>query len=152
MMLGQKKDDWYAEGLQFECTQCGNCCTGAPGYVWLNDVESEAIAAHLGLSREAFHREYARTVHGRWTLNERWNHGVKGYDCVFLRRDEASGKAMCSVYSVRPIQCRTWPFWPQNLRSSRSWHRAAQTCPGMNQGNLIPVEQVRILRERTPDL
>ncbi|MFM1805538.1 MAG: hypothetical protein RL136_2417, partial [Planctomycetota bacterium] len=25
---------WYAEGLRFECTQCGNCCSGGPGAVW----------------------------------------------------------------------------------------------------------------------
>ena len=32
----QPSDAWYAEeGLAFECTGCGDCCTGAPGYVWV---------------------------------------------------------------------------------------------------------------------
>ena len=39
------KKPWYADGLQFECTQCGDCCTGAPGYVWVNKSEIEALAA-----------------------------------------------------------------------------------------------------------
>ena len=27
--------EWYRDGLRFECTRCGACCTGAPGYVWV---------------------------------------------------------------------------------------------------------------------
>eukprot|EP00961_Rhodomonas_salina_P046921 629705-Rhodomonas_salina.2 len=27
------------------------------------------------------------------------------------------GKAICSLYEARPKQCRTWPFWPENLAS-----------------------------------
>ncbi len=151
-MLGRKTRDWYAEGLQFECTQCGNCCTGAPGYVWVNDEESEAIGESLGITTEQFLGEHAHRVRGRWTLNEVWNDDVDGYDCVFLRREEKTGKALCSIYDVRPTQCRTWPFWPENLRSTRSWRSAAKGCPGMNHGNFYPVEQVRILRDRTPSV
>ena len=28
---------WYSEGLRFECTQCGACCSGEPGYVWVDE-------------------------------------------------------------------------------------------------------------------
>jgi len=40
---------WYHAGLQFQCTQCGSCCTGAPGYVWINKEEIAALAAVLKL-------------------------------------------------------------------------------------------------------
>jgi hypothetical protein len=36
---------WYKDGLRFTCTGCGDCCTGAPGYVWVNKEEIEALAA-----------------------------------------------------------------------------------------------------------
>ena len=36
---------WYHEGLSFTCSQCGDCCTGAPGYVWVNNEEIAALAA-----------------------------------------------------------------------------------------------------------
>ena len=39
---------WYADGLRFACTQCGNCCTGEPGFVWVNDAEIAAIAEVRG--------------------------------------------------------------------------------------------------------
>jgi len=143
-------EEWYARnGLRFECTQCGNCCTGPPGYVWINDEETKRIAEKLGLSVTAFRREYAHQAHGRWTLNERRT--AEGYDCVFLERD-GLGKALCSIYDVRPRQCRTWPFWKENLTSSRAWEQTKQNCPGSGHGKLYPVEQIRILRNDTPDL
>ena len=33
---------WYKDGLRFQCTGCGDCCTGGPGYVWVNQAEIDA--------------------------------------------------------------------------------------------------------------
>ncbi len=144
-------EPWYAPGLTFECTQCGNCCSGPSGYVWFNDEEAERMAAYLGLSDAEFRRRFARRMWGRWTLDEiKRDRGQ--YDCVFLRRD-SEGKALCSIYSVRPTQCRTWPFWPENIESPESWEHAARTtpCPGMQRsdGNFVPVERIRIQASRS---
>jgi Fe-S-cluster containining protein len=72
------------------------------------------------------------------------------YDCVFLRRDE-KGRGLCSIYPVRPTQCRTWPFWPENLSSKRAWITAKKRtpCPGMDNGKLVPIHQIRIQRDAT---
>ena len=40
------KTPWFKDGLRFECTQCGDCCTGSPGYVWVNDEEISALAEY----------------------------------------------------------------------------------------------------------
>jgi len=144
--------EWYAEGLRFTCTQCGNCCTGPSGFVWFDDAELTRMAEHLGLTREQFLRRYARRVGRRWSLNERKS--SYGYDCIFLDRDE-NGKALCTIYPVRPAQCRTWPFWPENLHSPEDYHRASRRCPGMQkglegEGELHPLQQIRIRRDATP--
>ena len=147
------KECWYAAGLTFACTQCGNCCTGAPGYVWFDAEEAEAIAAHLQLDVDAFRGRYARQTFGRWTLDERRN--AQGqYDCVFLVRREQV-PAACRVYPVRPRQCLSWPFWPENLRSASAWRRASSTCPGMargldGHGSTYTVGEIRTIRDRTP--
>ncbi len=146
------KPEWYADGLRFTCTQCGNCCTGPAGYVWFNDDEMQAMADYLNSDVEQFCQQYAHRINGRWSLNEQWNNQVKGYDCVFLRRDQ-NGKAVCSIYPVRPAQCRAWPFWPENLKSNRAWRRAAVHCPGINrgmagQGKFYRLEQIRVIRDR----
>jgi Fe-S-cluster containining protein len=141
--------EWYAPGLRFTCGRCGNCCTGPEGYVWFSDDEARAMAAALGLSIEQFLQLHTRETHqGRRSLRE--VESPAGRDCVFLRRDH-EGRALCSVYHARPTQCRTWPFWPENLRSSAAWARAARSCQGMTQGlagqgELYPIERVRLLR------
>jgi Fe-S-cluster containining protein len=85
----------------------------------------DRIAALLKLPFDEFTRTYVRRVGDRYSLREKPN-----YDCVFLTRD-ASGKSGCAVYQARPTQCRTWPFWNDNLKSPSAWDRAATKCPGM---------------------
>ncbi len=125
---------WYHKGLQFECTQCGNCCTGAPGYVWVNQEE---IAAMAGLvkapSIPEFEQQYVRRVGVRKSLRE-YDNG----DCVFF--DGTSRR--CTVYSARPRQCRSWPFWDSNLRSQGAWAQTCQVCPGSGQGQLHQIESI----------
>ncbi|MCC7144945.1 MAG: YkgJ family cysteine cluster protein [Phycisphaeraceae bacterium] len=148
------KQDWYAQGLRFTCTQCGNCCTGPEGYVWYTDEEELAMAERLKVSREQFRTRYAHQVEGHWSLMEKFSPDGSGYDCVFLQRTE-EGRRICQIYDVRPTQCRTWPFWPENLKSPAAWRSAGRRCPGMiagmeGVGKLYPVEQIRIIRDQTP--
>ncbi len=108
-------------GLSFTCTRCGDCCRGGPGYVWVGAEEIEALARHLGLDVSSFGRRYLRRVGGRLALTEKPN-----WDCVFW--EEGRG---CTVYPVRPAQCRTYPFWAEVVRSRAAWGEEAARCPGI---------------------
>lgn len=125
---------WYQDGLRFECTQCGNCCTGAPGYVWVNDAEVEAIAKHFGKSVGEARIEYTRKE-GRQTTLKEYANG----DCVFF--DGATRR--CTIYTLRPRQCRTWPFWNSNLESPETWEEVKTTCPGTGVGPLYQLEHIQ---------
>ncbi|HMQ17399.1 MAG TPA: YkgJ family cysteine cluster protein [Phycisphaerae bacterium] len=131
---------WYENGLRFACTQCGNCCSGAPGYVWVSTAELETIAAHRGLTPEAFARRHTRRVGRRISLLEHHNG-----DCEFLV-STPEGKRICGIYPVRPLQCRTWPFWDSNLERPGDWAHAGLKCPGINRGLLhaLPVIQAAL--------
>lgn len=124
---------WYHEGLRFECTSCGQCCTGSPGYVWITPEEIITIAEHLGLDLDTFVAKYVRQVGSRFSLKEE----PGTFDCVFLREKK------CSIYPCRPKQCRTFPFWPQHLASKEAWNQVATYCEGIcSTAPVIPAEEI----------
>ena len=123
---------WYREGLRFRCTQCGHCCTGAPGFVWVNDEEVAAIAAHQTMPKEEMEKLHTRMIGGQRSLRERANG-----DCVFYQKNVG-----CTIYAVRPRQCRTWPFWESNVRRESDWEETRRSCPGAGQGDLISADEI----------
>src|SRR5438445_2470108 len=121
---------WYQDGLRFRCTRCGHCCTGEPGFVWVNEAEIAAIAKHRGETVEQVLALHIRPADR--SLREKPNG-----DCIFY--DKTAG---CTIYPVRPRQCRTWPFWESNVATPEAWQRTCEGCPGAGQGELIPAEEI----------
>src|SRR5205085_593326 len=129
LQSGASSGAWYADGLKFTCSQCGNCCTGGPGFVWISKDEIVRLAEHLRLTPQQVVEKYCRKVEGKFSLKEHRN--ARGeYDCVFLTEEKVQRPTGtrpdqtvtlthrgCSIYPVRPLQCRTWPFWDSNLAS-----------------------------------
>ncbi|QEG34646.1 YkgJ family cysteine cluster protein [Bythopirellula goksoeyrii] len=128
------QEPWYKEGLRFKCTGCGDCCTGAPGYVWVNQREIDGLAALLEMKVDKFESKYVRRIGIRRSLVE-FSNG----DCVFF--DNETRK--CNVYTERPRQCRTWPFWNSNLKSPETWAETCEACPGSGKGKLYQLEQIQ---------
>jgi len=134
-MTDSNDKPWYKDGLRFKCTGCGDCCTGAPGYVWVNKEEIAALAALVGLDVGTFEDRHVTKIGARKSLAER----PHSYDCVFL--DAKTRK--CTVYSARPRQCRTWPFWESNIRTPEAWTATCEACPGSGTGKLYQLEEIR---------
>ncbi len=131
-MSDDTQEPWYRDGLRFRCTRCGNCCTGAPGFVWVNEDELTALAEFRDEPRDQVEGLYTRLGFRGRTLREKPNG-----DCVFWDREQG-----CTVYPVRPRQCRTWPFWESNLETPADWEWTRETCPGAGQGELISAEEI----------
>jgi Fe-S-cluster containining protein len=132
MSTAELETPWYRDGLAFTCTKCGACCTGAPGYVWVSPEEIAQLAEYRGLSVPEFSSKFVRKVGRRYSLVER-----PGGDCIFW--DKTAG---CTVYSARPVQCRTWPFWPENVESPEEWDRVRGVCPGSGHGRVYTVDEI----------
>ena len=130
--MNSEAEPWYDGGLRFRCTMCGHCCTGTPGFVWVTDEEVVAIAKYLQRPHYEVLALHTRPVDGERSLREKANG-----DCIFY--DKTVG---CTIYEVRPAQCRTWPFWETNVRSPAAWQRTCEACPGSGQGDLIPAEEI----------
>ena len=124
---------WYQDGLNFTCSQCGDCCTGAPGVVWVTDEELQAIADYLGKSIGEIRLMHTRLVRGRVSLRE-----FQNGDCTFFDAE----KRHCKVYPVRPTQCQTWPFWTSNISSEQKWKQVCEDCPGAGTGAFFSLEEI----------
>ena len=122
---------WYEGGLQFGCRRCNACCGGAPGYVWVDDDEIARMAVHLAMSVAEFTARYCRRVWWRVSLKE-----MDNGDCVFVSPDG------CRVYPVRPVQCRSFPFWPDMVDSRQVWEAQRGRCPGVGRGRLYSRQEI----------
>ena len=126
---------YQTESLHFSCTRCGKCCeTAGDYYVFLTGEEAERIRTHLGLSAAWFRRRYlSRLYDGELVLasgrNER---------CVFLDQH-----GQCRIYEARPVQCRTYPFWPELVNHRRSWLGEKARCEGIDRGRAVTPARIR---------
>ena len=71
-----------------------------------------------------FSRKFVRRVGDDYSLIEK-----PGGDCIFW--DKRSG---CTVYPARPVQCQTWPFWPENIATPDDWARVDAGLPRLGPG------------------
>lgn len=128
---------FYKQGVRFECQKdCSRCCGGTPGYVWLDAEDVVRISRFMELPVPEFIAKYTKDVDGELSLRDieedNWN-------CIMLK------EGRCSIYDVRPMQCRTFPFWYYNLSSKKRWDRMAQDCPGVGKGRMysrVEVEKI----------
>jgi Fe-S-cluster containining protein len=98
--------------------------------VFLSKKDAGRLAAELQMGYTEFVETYCRWVPAgggleRLSLKEKSN-----FDCIFW-------KDGCSAYAARPLQCRTFPFWPAVLDSAAAWELAKSGCPGMGRGTLV---------------
>lgn len=126
---------WYQSGLKFSCQKCGVCCTSHEGYeyVYLSSADIKALSKQLNLTERKFLKRHTakdgpyRIL--KWTKEE----------CNFLT-DKG-----CTVYPARPMQCRTWPFWRENLEKTVWKKEILPACRGAGCGQLYSLNEVEML-------
>ncbi len=124
---GRPREPWYLEGIRFECRRCHACCRARGEYVfvYIEDDEVAPIAKALGISPQKFLEEFCATHEEERVLR---------FETELCPLHDGEG---CRAHPFKPVQCRTWPFWPENLESRRAWEeKVASFCPGAGQGRL----------------
>lgn len=106
------------------CDECeGNCCIGESGYIWINKTEINKLASFLNISVDELGLKYLFKVGYKYSLKEK-KLSDENYACVFFDIQ----KKQCSIYDVRPIQCRTFPFWDYFKKNEKEVY---EECPAI---------------------
>ncbi len=126
---------FFDKGIRFSCLRCGVCCTGAPGIVRVGEEEPRAMAAYLNQPVAGLIATYLAAFEDGYRVLE-----DSDGRCLFFENG-------CRVYPVRPVQCRTFPFWFKNLRSEAAWAATKKACPGIGQGRHYPREEILAVLE-----
>lgn len=130
MSLLSDRSYFFDDGIRFSCLRCGTCCTGAPGVVRVSKEELLAMAKHLDQSASQVIANYMTAFEDGYRVLEDGDGR-----CLFFENG-------CRIYSVRPVQCRTFPFWLRNLRSEANWAAIRKECPGIGKGRLYAREEI----------
>lgn len=129
-------------GIRFFCqADCSNCCSISGGYVFLTKAEAQKIAEYLSLDIDEFMNFFIRHIDDKAALVDGENEA-----CVFLEEGQ------CMIYTFRPQQCRTFPFWKENMETADRWQLTKQICPGIGKGCLFSKQEIEdILNGKTLD-
>ena len=101
------KDGFDFSFDELKCGECeGVCCIGERGFIWLNSSEMKEIAKFLQINLDEFKDKYLKKVNYKYSIKEK-RISEKNYECLFFDRKIGG----CTIYNVRPKQCRTYPFW-----------------------------------------
>ena len=116
--------------IRFQCTGCGRCCHGHPeyNYIEMKNREAERIRKHLKIKKADFYANYTELLPDK-TMSLRLTD--KG-QCVLL-----DDNGHCSVYDYRPLQCQTYPFWPELILRKKDWVAESRRCEGIDQGPAV---------------
>jgi Fe-S-cluster containining protein len=126
--------------VRFQCQSgCTKCCE-QQGFVYLTEDDIPRLASYVGMDPDDFERRYVYR-----TKNLRRLRVPRHAQCVFLKEDG------CSVHPAKPLQCSTFPFWPELVDSKREWLKTARWCPGIGQGPLVNIETARGIAQTMRD-
>jgi Fe-S-cluster containining protein len=112
--------------MRFQCQPgCTRCCDRA-GEVYLTREDIARLAAHLSIARAEFRRRYLCGTPPLLRFRR-----LRHKQCPFLLPEG------CSVHEAKPLQCSSFPYWPELLASPDERREAATYCPGMGHGPLV---------------
>ena len=90
-----------------KCATCeGNCCIGESGYIWITVDEIEKLSKYLNRSVDKLFKDYLIKYGYRFSIKEK-KLSENNYACIFFD----TNIQRCTIYDVRPNQCKTFPFW-----------------------------------------
>jgi Fe-S-cluster containining protein len=118
--------------MRFECQSGCTACCEQQGFVYLTEEDIPRLAEYVKLAVAAFEERYVYR-----TKNLRRLRVPRHAQCEFLK------EGGCSVHPAKPLQCRTFPYWPELVGNKKNWAKTGTWCPGIGQGELVNITMAR---------
>lgn len=132
--------------MRFECQEScgGKCCSfgwSGGGFIFLTKADRSRIQLHTGKRVADFaKRGYFDSTRFTQVPTQQYYLDQKEGLCIFFK----GGK--CSVYSHRPTQCRTFPYWPEIVQLAHNQQEFAKVCPGIGVGEEDDKKKASMMR------
>ena len=123
----------FPEDVRFVCEKCGRCCGDTEDtvrHVLLLKTEAEKISEQTSLDIH----EFAQEVYGFEPYIYEMKKTEPDGKCFFLKDNR------CTIYEIRPIICRFYPFELKNLGNKSYLFSYTPKCPGIGKGPRIEKE------------
>jgi len=115
----------YPKHVFFTCNRCALCCGDTEErtrQILLLKTEAHRISEGASKSINEFAEETEGLAPFIYKMRK------NGGRCIFLREN------LCSIYDMRPIICRFYPFKLENLGKNRYVFSYTEECPGIGKG------------------
>lgn len=122
----------YPKHVCFACVRCALCCGDTEDRIrsiLLLKIETDFISKRTLKGIDKF----AEKIEGFEPYTYRMRKTEDG-KCVFLRDNS------CSIYQIRPLICRFYPFQLKNLRNNRYTFTHTNECQGIGKGHELKRE------------
>ncbi len=96
------------------------------------EISEMSQAFHMGV--DLFIQQFCHPDSNGYRLKEQEDDA-----CIFLKDNR------CMIYDARPLQCRTFPFWRENMKSHYRWKQLRQICSGIDKGKLFHLNEIQQL-------
>jgi Fe-S-cluster containining protein len=120
----------YPHAVRFLCIECGKCCGDTKQktrHVLLLKTEAEQISA----TTLRLISDFAVKIKGKAPYSYEMRKTAEDGQCIFLENNH------CSIYSLRPLICRFYPFELKNSENQRYEFLFTAECPGINKGKML---------------
>ncbi len=120
------------ERLRYMCVRGGRCCNGGPN-VALTAYDVCRIARYFSVNWRELRGKYIIAIIADMIAIPALR-GTGNGRCAFL--EYRDGVPTCSIYPVRPLRCRLYPFLPVSP-NKRDFIYVDRYCPGVGKGPLV---------------
>lgn len=119
----------YPKNVHFKCLRCALCCGDTETRtrtILLMSLEANYISRKTSKNVEEFAEKIEQFEPYVYVMKKT----EKG-KCVFLNGD------FCTVYSIRPLICRFYPFTFKSKGNNRFAFTYTDECPGIGKGSKL---------------